>query len=114
VSASRYDVMRSLALYGMVAIFGAGSLLSAVLAAVAFLGTPYLILELDLPIGGRGIPPDGPGGGAYLIWGVALVLATLLAPRGLLPSLRRWGGRVVRVADPADRPGHDTAARPTD
>jgi len=105
VSASRYDVMRSLALYGMVAIFGAGSLLSAVLAAVAFLGTPYLILELDLPIGGRGIPPDGPGGGAYLVWGVALVLATLLAPRGLLPSLRRWGGRLVQVADPDDRPG---------
>jgi len=100
VTASRYDVMRSLALYALLAMFGAGSLLGSTLAALAFVGTPYLIIELDLPIGGRGVPPDVPGGGAYLVWGFALVILTIVAPDGVVTSVRRLLARVVRVVDP--------------
>lgn len=99
VTASRYDVFRSVALYAMVAMFGAGSLLGATLAALAFVGTPYVIIELDLPIGGRGVPPDAPGGGAYLVWGVALVVATVFAPAGLVPRLRRRFATVLQIVD---------------
>ncbi len=101
VTASRYDVMRSLALYALLAMFGAGSLLGSTLAALAFVGTPYLIIELDLPIGGRGVPPDVPGGGAYLVWGFALVILTIVAPDGVVTRVRRLLARVVRVVDPA-------------
>ncbi len=101
VTASRYEVMRSLALYALLAMFGAGSLLGSTLAALAFVLTPYAIIELDLPLGGRGVPPDMPGGGAYLVWGFALVIVTIVAPQGLVPVLRRRFGRVMRVVDAA-------------
>jgi len=100
VTASRYDVMRSLALYAMVAIFGTSSLAGSALAAAVFVFTPWAILHFDLPIGGRGVPPDVPGGGAYLVWGVALVVLTVIAPQGVMPWLRRHASRLVQVVEP--------------
>ncbi|MFN0026131.1 MAG: ABC transporter permease [Acidimicrobiales bacterium] len=99
VTSARFDVMRSLALYAMVAVFGAGSLLSAVLASLALVGTPWLMTVLDISIGARGVPPDAPGGGAYLLWGLALVAVTVAAPQGLVPLLRRRFASVLQITD---------------
>ncbi len=110
VTSARFDVMRSFALYAMVAVFGAGSLFSAVLAAVAFVGTPWLLIELDLNIGAQGVAPDAPGGGAYLLWGLALVAVTVAVPDGLVPLLRRRFARVLQITD-EDHPGAFLAAR---
>jgi ABC-type branched-subunit amino acid transport system permease subunit len=100
VTSARFDVFRSLALYAMVAVCGAGSMVGASLAAVAFVGTPWLMTELDLRIGAAGVPPDAPGGGAYLIWGLALVVTTMVAPEGLVPAIGRRLRRVVMVVEP--------------
>lgn len=99
VTSARFDVMRSLALYAMVAVFGAGSLSSAVAASLAFVGTPWLLQKLDLSLGAAGVPPDAPGGGAYLVWGVALVVITVAVPGGLVPWAQRRLQRVVRVVE---------------
>ncbi|MEZ5263387.1 MAG: ABC transporter permease [Acidimicrobiales bacterium] len=99
VTSARYDVMRSLALYAMVAVFGAGSLASAVAASLAFIGTPWLMGKLDISLGATGVPPDAPGGGAYLVWGLALVVITMTVPGGVVPWLGRRLRRVVRVVE---------------
>ncbi len=115
VTSARFDVMRSLALYAMVAVFGAGSLLSAVLASLAFVGTPWLMTELGINIGARGVPPDAPGGGAYLLWGLALVAVTVAAPQGLVPLMRRRFATVLQITDHDHPelflPARDPAAR---
>ncbi|MCC6434477.1 MAG: ABC transporter permease [Acidimicrobiales bacterium] len=99
VTSARFDVMRSLALYAMVAVFGAGSLTSAVAASLAFMGTPWLLQKLDLSLGAAGVPPDAPGGGAYLVWGLALVVITVAVPGGLVPWAQRRLQHVVRVVE---------------
>lgn len=99
VTIARFDVMRSLALYALIAVFGAGSLTGAVLAAVAFVGTPWALLRFDVALGARGVPPDAPGGGAFLVWGAALVVIAVAVPEGLVPWARRRAGRVVRVVE---------------
>ena len=65
------------------------------------------------------MPPDAPGGGAYLLWGLALVLMTipntLLAIFGIAPTQEPWiriagmlagliGLLYVRYAPHGDRP----------
>ena len=107
VTAGRFDVFHSLALYAMVAVCGAESMAGPALAALAFVGTPWLLTEFDIRIGAAGVPPDAPGGGAYLLWGIALVLMTIIAPDGLVPSIRRLTGRFVAVVEP------EQIARPT-
>lgn len=114
VTSARFDVMRSLALYAMVAVFGAGSLLSAVLASLAFVGTPWLMTELGLTIGARGVPPDAPGGGAYLLWGLALVAVTVAAPQGLVPLLRRRFAAVLQITDESHPEAFLPARQPTE
>ncbi len=99
VTAGRFDVFHSLALYAMVAVCGASSMAGASLAALAFVGTPWLFTRFDIRLGAAGVAPDAPGGGAYLLWGIALVLVTLVAPDGLVPAIRRLTGRFVAVVD---------------
>ena len=72
----------------------------ASLAALAFVGTPWLFTRFDIRIGAAGVAPDAPGGGAYLLWGIALVLTTMVAPDGLVPAIRRLTGRFVAVVEP--------------
>jgi branched-chain amino acid transport system permease protein len=100
VTAGRFDVFHSLALYAMVAVCGADSMAGASLAALAFVGTPWLFTRFDIRIGAAGVPPDAPGGGAYLLWGLALVLTTVVAPDGLVPAIRRLSSRLVAVVEP--------------
>jgi branched-subunit amino acid ABC-type transport system permease component len=100
VTAARFDVFHSLALYAMVAVCGASSMAGASLAALAFVGTPWLFTHFDIRIGAAGVPPDAPGGGAYLGWGIALVLVTLVAPDGLVPAIRRLTDNFVAVVEP--------------
>jgi ABC-type branched-subunit amino acid transport system permease subunit len=104
VTSGRFDVFHSLALYAMVAVFGADSMVGASLAALAFVGTPWLFTRFDIRIGAAGVAPDAPGGGAYLVWGIALVLMTVVAPDGLLPAVRRLTGRFVAVVEPVNAP----------
>ena len=103
VTSARFDLMRSVALYAMLAVCGAGSLLGATLAAVAFVGTPWLMQELDIRLGAMGVPPDAPGGGAYLVWGAVLIVMTVVMPEGVVPRLRRQLSRVIQLVDADDQ-----------
>lgn len=102
VTANRYDVMRSVAMYAMVAVFGAGSLTGATLAAAAFVITPWLFIQFSINLGAQGVMPGDPGGGAYLLWGVALVVMTLALPGGVVPRIKQWSTRFVQFTDVED------------
>jgi branched-chain amino acid transport system permease protein len=110
VTTGRYDVFHSLALYAILAVFGASSMTAASLAAVAFVATPWLFTLLDIRVGAAGVPPDAPGGGAYLLWGIALVVMTVAAPDGLVPAFRRLSGRLVAVVEAAPLSGRTSEA----
>ena len=99
VTSARFDVFRSLALYALVVVCGAGSMVGAALAALVFVGLPWLMLEMDWRIGATGVAPDAPGGGAYLVWGLALLIAAVAAPDGVVPGVRRAVGRIVAIVD---------------
>lgn len=101
VTSGRFDLFRSLALYALLVVCGAGSMAGASLAAVAFVGTPWLLAEVDLGIGATGVAPGAPGGGAYLLWGAALLGITALLPGGVMPWVSRVISGVVQVVDTA-------------
>jgi ABC-type branched-subunit amino acid transport system permease subunit len=122
VTTASFDVFRSLALYALVVVCGAGSMVGAALAALVYVGLPWLMTETGTTIGAQGVPPDAPGGGAYLVWGFALLVGAAIAPDGIVPAARRRLGRLVEVVDadlvapaPADDhtlPGLDVEVEP--
>ncbi len=131
VTASRFGLFQSLALYALLSMWGAPSLLGATLAALSYVGTPWLAQQQGWTFGARGVPPDAPGGTAYLVWGIALVALTALTPDGIVPTLHRRLRRLIRIDDrtgstpagqpavarrpaasPANRPNTDPLTRP--
>lgn len=112
VTATRFGLFPSLALYALLSVWGAPSLLGATLAALTYVGTPWLAQQQGWTFGARGVPPDAPGGTAYLVWGLALVALTALAPDGIVPVLHRLVRRVIRVDDVAVGSPSETAIPP--
>ncbi|MEZ5410420.1 MAG: ABC transporter permease [Acidimicrobiales bacterium] len=89
VTGSILDPFRSLAAFALVLLCGVDSLAGAALAAVLFVGTPWFLSTTGWALGAQGIPPDATGGGAYLLWGLGLLVGTLVVPDGIVPALRR-------------------------
>ncbi|MBM3683819.1 MAG: hypothetical protein FJW83_04635 [Actinobacteria bacterium] len=103
VTASRFDVSRSLALYALLAVCGTRGLVGPSLAAALFIGVPWFMAETGWTFGARGVLPDAPGGGAFLVWGLGLLVVTVITTDGLVPAARRVVDRVVRVTGDDDR-----------
>ena len=93
VTGSILDPFRSLAAFALVLLCGVDSLAGPTLAAVLYVGTPWFLATTGWALGAQGIPPDATGGGAYLLWGLALLVGTLVVPDGIVPALRRLVAR---------------------
>ncbi|MDH4075396.1 MAG: branched-chain amino acid ABC transporter permease, partial [Acidimicrobiia bacterium] len=109
VTGSILDPFRSLAAFALVLLCGVDSLAGPALAAVLYVGTPWFLATTGWALGAQGVAPDATGGGAYLLWGLALLVCTLVVPDGIVPALRRLvtrargGDRFAAAAD-ADAP----------
>ncbi len=93
VTGSILDPFRSLAAFALVLLCGVDSLAGPVLAAVLYIGTPWFLGTTGWALGAQGVAPDATGGGAYLLWGLALLVGTLVVPDGIVPALRRLVAR---------------------
>lgn len=93
VTGSILDPFRSLAAFALVLLCGVDSLAGPVLAAVLYIGTPWFLATTGWALGAQGVAPDATGGGAYLLWGLALLVGTLVVPDGIVPAARRLVAR---------------------
>ncbi len=89
VTGSVLDPFRSLAAFALVLLCGVDSLAGPALAAALYVGTPWLLGTTGWALGAQGVAPDATGGGAYLLWGLALLVGTLVVPDGIVPAVRR-------------------------
>jgi branched-subunit amino acid ABC-type transport system permease component len=101
VTSEQFDLFRSLALYTAVVLGGAESLLGATVGALVLVGVPWLNLKF-----GWKVSPN-------LFYGLLILGVTALCPQGVVPTLRSWGRRVVRVEDAPPPPlGPPATERP--
>jgi len=109
VTGSILDPFRSLAAFALVLLCGVDSLSGPVLAAVLYVGTPWFLATTGWALGAQGVAPDATGGGAYLLWGLALLVGTLVVPDGIVPALRRLVARERAGAGLGPAVGSDAA-----
>lgn len=120
VTAGVLDPSRSLAAFALVMLCGVDSLAGPLLAAVLYVGTPWFLSTTGWALGARGVAPDDTGGGAYLLWGLGLLVGTLVMPDGIVPAVRRrlrgwWaspGDRWRLDRGPGAPPGTDDDPEP--
>jgi branched-chain amino acid transport system permease protein len=102
VTSEQFDLFRSLALYTAVVLGGAESLLGGAVGALVLIGVPWLNLKF-----GWKVSPN-------LFYGLLILGVTALCPEGIVPTLRSWGRRVLRVEDVPPRTESTTVPRRSD
>ena len=100
VGADSYDLFRSLGYYAAVMVGGVASLAGGVIGAGLLVGMPWMMTKLDL-----GVTPN-------LVFGLLLLVSTLVAPGGIASAMRSvLATRVdVQEPEPASAAGVDSAA----
>ena len=105
---SAYTIVLSLSLLAAVVIGGLGSMLGAALGSAIIVFLPQLVTDLGT---GRGLDSTQAAQLAPLVYGVVLVLVMLVAPAGVVGSIRTAvATRRARGARPTDPPPATTPA----